>query len=57
VREFFLCFHPLSRIRFFACELTERFEIGDSAFELAQRIQERAQPRNFFDVDLGALAV
>ena len=44
-------------IFFFRRELMERVEILDLAFEFVKRIDQRAKPRDFIDIGLGALAV
>ena len=44
-RQFLFCFGAMSGIWFFSGELPERFEIRDGALQLAERIQQRAQPR------------
>ncbi len=56
-RQFLFRFRAMGRIGFFGGELAQRFEIGDGAFEFAERIQKRTDPRDFLDVDLGSLAV
>jgi hypothetical protein len=55
--QFFLGFRALAGIRFFRGELPQRFEISHRALELAQRIEERAQMRDFLDVVLRAFAI
>ena len=55
--QFLFRLRPMGRIGLFRGELAQRFEIGHGAFEFAQRIQERTNPRNFLDIALGALAI
>ena len=56
-RDFFFGMSALCSIGFFRRELLQRFEIIRIAFEFAERIDQRTQTRNFFDIGLGAFAV
>ena len=56
-RELFLRLGAMSRIVLFRRKLVERGEVVHGALELAQRIEQRAETRNFFYFALGALTV
>jgi hypothetical protein len=46
------------RVGFFlGSKLMKRVEIFDLAFELAERIDQRSQTRDFIDIGLGALTI
>jgi hypothetical protein len=47
----------MRRIAFFRGEFLQRAEILDLAFQLLERIDQRTQSRNFFDITLGALPI
>ena len=47
----------MSGIRFLSCQLPQRLKIRDGTFEFAERIQQRADARDFFDVALRPFAV
>jgi hypothetical protein len=47
----------MSGICFFGGQLSKRFEIRNGALEFAKRIQQRANPRDFFDIALSPVAV
>ncbi len=44
-------------VLFFRCELMQRVEVLDLAFQFVKRIDQRAKPRDFIDITLGALAI
>ncbi len=56
-RHFFFRLRAMRRIAFFRGEFLQRAEIFDLAFQLLERIDQRTQPRNLLDINLGALPI
>ena len=56
-RHFFFRLRPVRRIAFFRGKFLQRAEIFDLAFQLLERIDQRTQSRNFFDIRLRALPI
>ena len=56
-RHFFLCLRAMRRIGFFRSQFLQRAEIFDLALQLLERIDQRAQSRNFLHITLSALPI
>jgi len=52
-----LCVSTSDRVAFFRSQLLQCAEIFDLAFQFLERIDQRAESRNFLDIGLSALSI
>ena len=56
-RDFAASLNTMCFVLLLSCQLLQDFEVVDLSLEFQKRIDQRAKPRDFLDVGLGAFAV